>query len=163
MEFMKYFGMIGNGIVLVGAIFSAISVISAGLGKPIIFAKKRKRQHEEDVVKDVIKEIYPELMKDQRECSEVIKNEISIIRELNEVQNEQIDHLRIQNLMVMRQKIEEIYYTYKDKKKIPFLVVENLDELYEQYKLNKGNHHIDSLYKRMKSWEVIDTEDFKRD
>ena len=87
-----------------------------------------------------------------------IKSDLDIIKDTNKKQNETIDILRKQALDVLRQKIEKIYYDYRVSKELPRFVLENLEELYSDYKKAGGNHHIDKLYSRMKTWKIIEQE-----
>ena len=68
------------------------------------------------------------------------------------------DILRKQAIDVLRQKIEKIYYDYCVSKELPRFALENLEELYSDYKKAGGNHHIDKLYSRMKTWKIIEQE-----
>lgn len=57
---------------------------------------------------------------------------------------------------VLRQKIEKIYYRYKDERTLPIYVYENLQELYKDYTEAGGNHYIGKLYNRMSTWKVLE-------
>lgn len=54
----------------------------------------------------------------------------------------------------MRQRIMDIYHRYKKEKSYPIHEKEKLEELYKDYKAEKGNSYIDKYYNRMQTWEV---------
>jgi uncharacterized protein YycO len=56
---------------------------------------------------------------------------------------------------ILRQRIINIYNTYKVEGKIPQTIRENLDELYKDYTAQGGNSYITKYYKRMIQWEII--------
>lgn len=59
------------------------------------------------------------------------------------------------DMCILRHEITLIYETYKDKKKIPCKMRENLCFLYEDYVGRGGNSYIKQIYKEMLDWEVI--------
>lgn len=81
-----------------------------------------------------------------------------IFKKLDKLQNsnkEQDQVLEIQQNVLqdtIRQKIEEIYYTYEDKQELPLYVWEHVQFLYADYVAVHGNHHVETLYNRMKNW-----------
>ena len=71
--------------------------------------------------------------------------------------NEEVIKLLKKNMVdVLRQKIENIYYRYKDERTLPIYVHENLQELYKDYTEAGGNHYIGKLYNRMSTWKVLE-------
>lgn len=57
-------------------------------------------------------------------------------------------------LVSLRHSITEIYEKYKDEKRLPIHVKEDLCSLYSQYRNFNGNSYIISLMEEMKKWEV---------
>lgn len=165
-------------IVLIGAVVMAIYNIIKVFAKPTsIFKRKKEKEYSENLKRN-LDNLIPEYLKQhdletrdryladrqkylQDITNEVltnIKGDLDIIKETNRQQNETIDILRKQAVDVLRQKIEKIYYDYRDTRKLPRFALENLEELYSDYKKGGGNHHIDKLYSRIKTWEIIEQE-----
>jgi hypothetical protein len=55
----------------------------------------------------------------------------------------------------LRADMLNIYYKYKDTKKIRQYEAEHFDKCYHAYKALKGNSFIDEIYKKAHTWEVI--------
>lgn len=55
----------------------------------------------------------------------------------------------------LRNEMLQIYYRYKDTKKIHQYEKENFVFLYEAYKALKGNSFIDTIYIEVMKWETI--------
>ena len=64
---------------------------------------------------------------------------------------------------ILRQKIMAIYHTYRKYQMIPLSEKEKVDELYKDYKAQKGNSYIDKYYKRITTWSVISDENFEEE
>ena len=56
----------------------------------------------------------------------------------------------------LRNDILEIYDRCKEEKKITKWQLESIEYSYEQYKALKGNSFIESLYKRVQTFEIVD-------
>lgn len=57
---------------------------------------------------------------------------------------------------------KEIIHTYSKNKAARTLTEttkEYLDDLYADYKAEKGNHYIDKIYARMRTWGIVPDED----
>jgi hypothetical protein len=85
-----------------------------------------------------------------------IKDEVKEIKEINKDQSKTIELLKANTQELFRQRIEEIYYTYKKERSMPMHIRECLDEKYETYTAAGGNHHIHKLYKRMSKWSTYE-------
>ncbi len=134
-------------IILAGALAAAIYNILKLFSRPRDFFKKRKNKEVEELLEKSIDNILPKYINP-------MSNEINNIKNLNEEQLKTINLLGNNVRDILRQKIECIYYLYKNEKAIPQYQLENLEELYSDYKELNGNHHIDKLYNRMKSWTI---------
>lgn len=55
---------------------------------------------------------------------------------------------------MIRHEITETYYKYKDNKKLPSNVKEDILSLYERYERLGGNSFVHSLIDEMKTWEI---------
>lgn len=170
------FSVIVDTLILLGAVAVAIINIYNFFAKPTSFLKKRKEEEFKERLEDSLKKLMPDILLNHdletrkrylsdrerylKEISkEVQKNteeDLHAIRRRAEEQAVIIDLLRKNTLDVLRQKIEKIYYDYRDSKKMPEYVMENLKELFQDYKAGGGNHHIDKLYNRMIQWETTD-------
>lgn len=166
-------------IIMIAAVVTAITVIITGITKVIKALggfKKRELAKEKERMKEILDELMPEyllqhdlqtrdryLSDRQRYLQEIstevlshTEKDLQVIKTLTEDQSKIIDLLRRNTLDVLRQKIENIYYQYRGQKAFPIYVVENLEELYHDYRECGGNHHIINLYERMKKWEQYD-------
>ena len=56
----------------------------------------------------------------------------------------------------LRADILDIYYKYKDDKKIRQYEAEHFDKCYHAYKALKGNSFIDEIYKKAHGWDVVE-------
>ena len=165
-------------IILAGAVVMAVYNIIKVFAKPTsIFKRKKEKEYSENLKRN-LDNLIPKYLKEhdletrdryladrQRYLQEItnevlsnIKCDLDIIKDTNKKQNETIDILRKQAVDVLRQKIEKIYYDYRDSRELPRFALENLEELYSDYKKGGGNHHIDKLYSRMKTWKIIEQE-----
>lgn len=165
-------------IILAGAVVMAIYNIIKVFAKPTsIFKRKKEKEYSENLKRN-LDNLIPKYLEEhdletrdryladrQRYLQEItnevlsnIKYDLDIIKDTNKKQNETIDILRKQAVDVLRQKIEKIYYDYRDSRELPRFALENLEELYSDYKKGGGNHHIDKLYSRMKTWKIIEQE-----
>lgn len=165
-------------IILAGAVVMALYNIIKVFAKPTsIFKRKKEKEYSENLKRN-LDNLIPKYLEEhdletrdryladrQRYLQEItnevlsnIKCDLDIIKDTNKKQNETIDILRKQAVDVLRQKIEKIYYDYRDSKELPRFALENLEELYSDYKKGGGNHHIDKLYSRMKTWKIIKQE-----
>ena len=59
------------------------------------------------------------------------------------------------DLVLLRNTITHIYIKYKDTKKIPHYVKENVMYLFAQYKILNGNSYVAQIVREMKEWEEI--------
>lgn len=144
-------------------------------GKPIKFLKRKKDKEYSEILKENLDKLVPQYLEAhdletrdkyladrQRYLQEIslevykqVEGDIKEIKENSGQYKEVIGLLQNNMVDVLRQKIETIYYNYKDERQLPIYASENLEELYHDYKAAGGNHHIDKLYKRMKTWEVL--------
>lgn len=167
-------------VVLISTLCTAIVTIIGFFAKPFKFLRKKEDKKFQENFNICLKNSLPIIWEDYNEKTKAenkellneIKNEIigevqtkldNFQNELNKLHNtdEDIENtmelLRKQAIDILRQKIENIYYEYRDARAMPLHVKENLDELFIDYKSCKGNHHIDKLYKRMSGWLTTDT------
>lgn len=156
---------IASIVILIGSVVVAVTNIIKFFAKPTSFFKRKIQEEYSETLKKNLDELIPKYLdKHDIETKQKMVNEVSMevqrdleeIKEINKKQNEVIDLLRKNVLDVLRQKIENIYYTYKVEKKLPQYVRENLEELYKDYTSGGGNHHISKLYQRMIEWEITD-------
>ena len=146
--------------------------------KPTSKLKKKRTEEIQEQISDTLDEKLPEILLEhdletrqkylsdrQNYLNEIktevltdVKDMLDNIYALNLEQNESIKTLSQGNKDMLRQRIMDIYYTYRDEKKLPIHKKEALDELYKDYKAEGGNSYIDKYYNRMKLWEVYDDE-----
>jgi len=130
---------------------------------PILSQENHAKQFEERFTELSIK-LLPTIMEERDFCSQ--KDILKRIYELNEKQNILMERMDKSLRDLLRQRIVEIYDSYKDRKVLPFYMKELLDELYQDYKNQEGNGYIDRYYNRMNDWKIdlelrhpIDTEE----
>ena len=149
--------------------------------KPTSKLKKKRTEEIQEQISDTLDEKLPEILLEhdletrqkylsdrQNYLNEIktevltdVKDMLDNIYTLNLEQNESIKTLSQGNKDMLRQRIMDIYYTYRDEKKLPIHKKEALDELYKDYKAEGGNSYIDKYYNRMKLWEVYDDENYE--
>ena len=158
---MQIFIAITGAIISLSALLSAILTIWNFFAKPASFIKKRKQKEYRETFKITMDEMMPKYLEEHNKEVAVIfdsyKQELDEIKQLNETQSETIVLLKRNVRDVLRQKIERIYNDYKDTRELPQYEEENLEELFKDYKAAGGNHHIDKLYARMKTWTIVYT------
>ena len=175
------FSQICDTIVLVSAMCIAFTNIYNFFAKPTSKLKKKRTEEIQEQISDTLDEKLPEILLEhdletrqkylsdrQNYLNEIktevltdVKDMLDSIYKLNLEQNESIKTLFQGNKDMLRQRIMDIYYTYRDEKKLPIHKKEALNELYKDYKAEKGNSYIDKYYNRMKLWEVYDDENYE--
>ena len=175
------FSQICDAIVLVSAMCVAFTNIYNFFAKPTSKLKKKRTEEIQEQISDTLDEKLPEILLEhdletrqkylsdrQNYLNEIktevltdVKDMLDNIYALNLEQNESIKTLSQGNKDMLRQRIMDIYYTYRDEKKLPIHKKEALDELYKDYKAEGGNSYIDKYYNRMKLWEVYDDENYE--
>lgn len=175
------FSQICDAIVLVSAMCIAFTNIYNFFAKPTSKLKKKRTEEIQEQIIDTLDEKLPEILLEhdletrqkylsdrQNYLNEIktevltdVKDMLDNIYALNLEQNESIKTLSQGNKDMLRQRIMDIYYTYRDEKKLPIHKKEALDELYKDYKAEGGNSYIDKYYNRMKLWEVYDDENYE--
>lgn len=165
-------------IILIGAVTVAIINILKFFGKPVSFFKKKKDKEYQENLKKTLDTIIPAYLEEHdlktREKylndrlnylneikQSVLEDTKNILQEIKEINIEQSKNLKILNQGskdVLRQKIMTIYHQYKREQKMPIFAKEAVDELYKDYKAQKGNSYIDKYYGRMNRWEIYQEE-----
>lgn len=156
-------------IILIGALAVAITNIYNFFAKPTSKIKKKKNDEFNCRVELVLDEKLPEkflehdletrdkYLKDRQQylldIKEAVltetKETLKEIKNLNIEQSKAIELLTNSSKDIMRQRIMDIYHKYKKEKSYPIHEKEKLEELYKDYKAEKGNSYIDKYYNRM--------------
>lgn len=168
------FEQICDWVVLIGAVTIAITNIIKFFKDPFIRGAKKSKEKLNEKIDKHLEEKLPEYF-DRRDQATREKYLAQRMTHLNEIQTEVTNNLsepieKISKNMVvlaeaiatlqkgtkdvLRQKIMDIYHEFKAERKFPIYVKEKLDELYKDYKAEKGNSYIDKYYGRMSKWEV---------
>ena len=175
------FSQICDFIILVSALCIAFTNIYNFFAKPTSKLKKKKSEELQTQISGTLDEKLPDILlehdletrqkylNDRQQYLNEIKTEVLTdvkeilddIYKLNLEQNESIKTLYQGNKDMLRQRIMDIYYTYREEKRLPIHKKEALDELYKDYKAEGGNSYIDKYYNRMKTWEVYDDENYE--
>lgn len=106
-------------------------------------------EHDLNIRKKCLEEIKQSVL-------EETKGALQEIKMINLDQNSKIEILNQASKNMLRQRIMEIYNSYREEKRIPLFVRDQLDECYKDYKKEGGNSYIDKYYSRMILWEVYD-------
>lgn len=64
-------------------------------------------------------------------------------------------NMELANQNMLRSQIVDIYYTYKDIKKIPFYQKEVVNACFDAYSKNGGNSFIEDLVEEINTWDVV--------
>lgn len=154
-----------NIIILIGTIAVALLNILNFSERTGNIMKGKKDKYFSEKLKETLDKLIPKYLEEndlklRKELIQEIKTQhekdLEEVKKHNEQQDKNNEILRHYIVDVLRQRIEDIYYKYRFEKKIPRFALENLEELYKDYKDAGGNHHIDKLYYRMKTWEITD-------
>lgn len=154
-----------NVVILFGSIAVALLNIATLSTRTSSFFKKKNDEYFTEKLTDILEKTLPQYFDKKYE---ELKSQL--LKELEEYYDKQIEDIKFSHdeitkssfilrrhiIDVLRQRIEDIYYKYRTEKQIPHFALENLEELFHDYKEAGGNHHIDKLYARMKKWEVTD-------
>ena len=141
------FSVICDWIILIGAVFGAITAIYKFFLKPYVFLKKKRDDNIEE--KESLK----------KQISD-IKDAVNEVKEINLQQSTMIEHMDKSTKDILRQRIMTIFHTYRHTHSMPFHVREELNMLFKDYKAQGGNDYIDKYYDRMNIWET-ETDDKK--
>lgn len=76
------------------------------------------------------------------------------IDNMNTLINERLQEYQQANLCTLRHDITNIYETYRDVKKLPVLIHQDLCYLYQHYEREGGNSYVHDIYEEMKTWEI---------
>lgn len=160
---MEFLQSASDIIICIGAVAGAIITIYKFICGPTTFFKKRQENKLKKQVSEVLDEMLPENLNRislaiKQDILNDIKNSLEEIKELNINQNELLSILNNSLKDVLRERIMTIYNTYKRSKRLPLQKKEILDELYKDYKEQKGNTYIDKYKARMDTWEIVDND-----
>ena len=168
------FEQICDWVVLIGAVTIAITNIIKFFKDPFTKGAKKSAQKLNEKIDARLEEKLPEYF-DERDKQTREKYLSQRLNYLNEIQTEVTNNISVpieeisKNMVilteaiatlqkgtkdVLRQKIMDIYHEFKNERKFPLYTKEKLDELYKDYKAEKGNSYIDKYYGRMSKWEV---------
>lgn len=169
-------------IILFGGAYFMMGRLIDSWAKPTSKLKQRKKEREQKKLEEALDVVMPKYferhdletrdryLSDRLRYLNEIKQEVlkdtqvtlEEIKTINLGQNEEI--LRLHKDLeiihqgtkdILRQRIMNIYRTYKKAQSLPVSVREELDELYKDYKAEGGNSYIDKYHGRMKTWETI--------
>lgn len=135
--FLAVFETIGS---VVGIIITLITFFGLISKKPKEAFKKIIREEVNNANQE-LKQKISELEQQARERFDKIDTRIN--------QSDETD------LVLLRNTITHIYIKYKDTKKIPHYVKENVMYLFTQYKVLNGNSYVAQIVSEMQTWEEI--------
>ena len=187
---MDTLSMLCDIIILIGAVFAAITAILAFLGKPIKFVRKQQDNQLKQKINNQLNEVLPLKLQEhdlevrekyladrerylqeiKKSVLEEVQDEIDEIKSLGknqEVLGTQIKELRaMYDILamgtrdVLREKIMMIHQKNRKKRCMTIYEREALEQYYKDYKAAKGNSYIDKYYARMEKWDTLPEEDF---
>ena len=151
-----------NIIILVSAVIIAGKNIYGFLKKPVDDLHDRAHQSEKKHIEEVLDEKLPK---------EVEKRQEAIIDSLEEIKGlvldqqysidkiqKSVDLLNVSQMDLMRYNMNRLYYKYRPFKKILDCDKKAFMKLYNDYHDMGGNTWIDSLYKEVIHWEIVEDE-----
>ena len=121
--------------VIITAIAAGVGAVLVKLGEVIVNIIKAKNE--------------PEIMRLEREDAI-----LGGINELKEGVQSQTTMLQSTQVVEIRHSITSIYYQYRNAKKIPLQMKENLSFLFTEYEKLGGNSYVHALYNEMMEWET---------
>lgn len=151
-----------NLIILISAVIVAGKTIYGFLKKPVDDLHSQVHKAERQHIEEVLNEKLPE---------EVEKRQEAIIDSLEEIKGlvldqqhnfdkiqKSVDLLNISQMDLMRYNMNRLYYKYRPFKKILDCDKKAFMKLYNDYHDMGGNTWIDSLYKEVMHWEIVEDE-----
>lgn len=183
---LTYIALIGSTLIAIDKIFTVLIKPRKWFKAR---EDERNRVNREKEIEEIKKAILTSLESCESQKNERIKEEfkkiannmIDEVLEIHEAENEdkmkQINdilkkiqensQLQSENLAVLTsgtkdllgREIWKVYYKYKKSKKIPQTVKVDLDHMYADYILAKGNSSIPPIYEEMSHWEIIGYEE----
>ena len=174
-----------NVIILISAVIVAGKTIYGFLKKPVDDLHDKAYNTEERHIETVIEQKMPELLKDHGDAVknerkketqdmmnsvkegilEVLDDKIEELKEISLDQNRElmtiqktVKQLNDSSMDVMRYDMNKIYYKYRPYKKILDCDKKAFIKFYTDYHEMGGNTWIDSLYKEVVTWEIVEDE-----
>jgi len=135
---------------IVRDIAAVVGCISAIFALIALFSEK---------IRNGVKKVFTHQTREIVKINTLQNDEIETIKRILEKIEVQLNVLTESSKDMMRQRIMSIYHRYKNDRKMPLYERETLNELYKDYKKEKGNSYIDKYYFRMEKWETIYTTD----
>jgi len=135
--FLAVFKTIGSVVGIIITLMTFFGIISK---KPKEAFKRIIREEVNNANQD-LKQKISELEEEAKQRFDKVDTKIS--------QSDETD------LVLLRNTITHIYIKYKDTKKIPHYVKENVMYLFAQYKILNGNSYVAQIVREMKEWEEI--------
>lgn len=155
-------------IILIGALCAAIYKIWDFFAKPTSSIKKRRKEKQKELIREVLNEELPKRLEEhniktrekykadrQRYLTEIKDEVVKQVGGSIDQNAEDLEALKISAKDVLREKIMRIYHSYRHDRAFPLYEQEALVQYYKDYKKLNGNSYIDKYYGRMKAWKVI--------
>ena len=155
-------------IILIGALCAAIYKIWDFFAKPTSSIKKRRKEKQKELIREVLNEELPKRLEEhniktrekykadrQRYLIEIKDEVVKQVGGSIDQNAEDLEALKISAKDVLREKIVRIYHSYRHDRAFPLYEQEALVQYYKDYKKLNGNSYIDKYYGRMKAWNVI--------
>ena len=155
-------------IILIGALCAAIYKIWDFFAKPTSSIKKRRKEKQKELIREVLNEELPKRLEEhniktrekykadrQRYLIEIKDEVVKQVGGSIDQNAEDLEALKISATDVLREKIMRIYHSYRHDRAFPLYEQEALVQYYKDYKKLNGNSYIDKYYGRMKAWNVI--------
>lgn len=155
-------------IILIGALCAAIYKIWDFFAKPTSNIKKRSKEKQKELIREVLNEELPTRLEEhniktrekykadrQRYLIEIKDEVVKQVGGSINQNAEDLEALKISAKDVLREKIMRIYHSYRYVRAFPLYEQEALAQYYKDYKKLNGNSYIDKYYGRMKAWSVI--------
>ena len=151
-----------NIIILISAVIVAGKTIYGFFKKPVDDlhnrAQKAEKKHIEEVLADRLPKMVKESQEDIIDSLEEIKGLVLDQQHNFDKIQKAVDLLNISQMDLMRYNMNRLYYKYRPFKKILDCDKKAFMKLYNDYHDMGGNTWIDSLYKEVMHWEIVEDE-----
>lgn len=160
---------LADGVILIGAVVIAIWNILKACGA----LGKKVEDNSEDFVKEVLEQEADSYFADYTEKRKAYLDEriITLTEPICDIFNERfdtletminrlenrIDDVQEQNSDFLRRELRKVYHKYRKYKKIPQFDFDDCQKMMSDY---TGNSYAETIWGKIKTWEIVEDDDF---
>lgn len=134
-------------------------LVKAALDESDVQRSEKLKEDFKKITDSLVDDFFEMSNCDLEEKMEGIKQVLASIQQENLCQTNDLAILTRGTRDLLGREIWKIYYKYKRAKKLPQTVKVDLDHMYDDYILAKGNSTIPPIYEEMRKWEVLGYEE----